>query len=204
MNLTNELKRKSLHFLLILIPIIFCFLGKTISLSILIPLTAVIVWLDFYRSKNYKINEFFCKIFHNILRPHELDGNKLCGASYVALSASLNFLLFPKAIAVTGFVILVISDSLAAIIGKSIESKPFYEKSFAGSVAFFISGFMILIFLGITFEVKFLFYFFGFFCTLFVAILEARPSIFKIDDNFVIPTAFCLPMFFFDMLWNFI
>jgi dolichol kinase len=204
MTLINELKRKSLHFLLILIPILFCFLGKTLSLFILIPLTAIVVFLDYYRFKNHKVNEIFCKIFQNILRPHELDGNKLCGASFVAISASLNFLIFPKLIAVTGFTILVISDSLGAIIGKSIASKPFYEKSFAGSVAFFVSGIIVLFTIGIMFNANFLFYFFGFFCTFFVAILEARPSIFKIDDNFLIPTAFCIPMFFFDMLWNFL
>ena len=119
-------------------------------------------------------------------------------------STIISFKIFPKAIAVTGFVILVISDSLAAIIGKSIESKPFYEKSFAGSTAFFISAVSVVISLGIYFDVKFLFYFFGFLCALFVAILEARPSIFKIDDNFLIPTAFCLPMGFFNFMWNFL
>jgi dolichol kinase len=113
-------------------------------------------------------------------------------------------LIFPKEIAVAGFTILVISDSLAAIIGKSIVSQPFYEKSFAGSTAFFISAVAVVIILGIYFDVKFLFYFFGFLCALFVAILEARPSIFKIDDNFLIPTAFCLPMEFFNLMWNFL
>ncbi len=204
MNLTNELKRKSLHFLLILIPILFCFFGKTLSMIILIPITALVVWLDYSRNKNAKIQQFFLKFFGNILRPHEFEGKKLCGASFVALSASLNFLLFPKTIAVTGFVILVISDSLAAIVGKSVTSQPFYEKSFAGSTAFFTSSIVVLITLGILFNTGFLFYFFGFFCALFVTILEAKPSIFNIDDNFLIPTAFCLPMFLFDFMWNFL
>jgi len=204
MNLINELKRKSLHFLLILIPILFCIFGKTLSMIILIPLTCAIVWLDYMRFKNQKIHDIFTKFFRNILRPHELEERKLCGISFVALSASLNFLIFPKEIAVAGFTILVISDSLAAIIGKSIVSQPFYEKSFAGSTAFFISAVAVVIILGIYFDVKFLFYFFGFLCALFVAILEARPSIFKIDDNFLIPTAFCLPMEFFNLMWNFL
>ena len=204
MNLNNELKRKSLHFLLILIPILFCIFGKTLSMIILIPLTCAIVWLDYMRFKNQKIHDIFTKFFRNILRPHELEERKLCGVSFVALSASLNFLIFPKEIAVIGFTILVISDSLAAIIGKSIVSQPFYEKSFAGSTAFFISAVAVVIILGIYFDVKFLFYFFGFLCALFVAVLEARPSIFKIDDNFLIPTAFCLPMEFFNLMWNFL
>jgi len=204
MNLINELKRKSLHFLLILIPILFCIFGKTLSMIILIPLTCAIVWLDYMRFKNQKIHDIFTKFFRNILRPHELEERKLCGVSFVALSASLNFLIFPKEIAVIGFTILVISDSLAAIIGKSIVSQPFYEKSFAGSTAFFISAVAVVIILGIYFDVKFLFYFFGFLCALFVAVLEARPSIFKIDDNFLIPTAFCLPMAFFNLMWNFL
>lgn len=204
MNIISEIKRKSLHLLLILIPILFCVLGKKVSLIIILPISVIVVYLDYYRSKNIKINNIFCKIFGNILRPHEQESNKLCGASYVAISASLNFLVFPKEIAVIGFTILVISDSLAAIIGKTIPSKPFFEKSFAGSAAFFISAILVTISLGLWFDVKILFYFFACLCALFVTMLEARPSILNIDDNFLIPTGFCLPMFLFNYMWNFL
>jgi len=204
MNLQDELKRKSLHLLLILIPIAFCLLGQKIFLSIIIPISIIIVSLDYYRRKNLIIQQFFLKIFSTILRPHELSGLKLCGASYVALSSSISFLLFPKAIAVIGFTILVISDTLASLIGKSVKSQPFFEKSFAGSMAFFISAILILFFLGWLFEVKILFYLFGLISIIFITGLEARPSIIGIDDNFVIPIGFGIAMYFFNFMWNFI
>ncbi len=204
MTLINELYRKSFHIILIIIPILYCYLGKKISLTILLPITLIIVGLDYSRRKNTKIQQLFVKIFSKILRPHEIDGQKLCGASFVFLSASLTFGLLPKVIATTGFVILAISDSLASLIGKSIKSQPFYDKTFAGSMAFFISAFAIVIFNGIIFKTSFLFYFFGFFCALITSLVEARSSLFEIDDNFLIPVFFGFSMGVFNYIWNFI
>lgn len=83
MNLINELYRKSFHINLIIIPILFCYLGKVISLAILLPISAIVIGLDFYRRKNSKIQNLFLRIFSKILRPHEINGQKLCGASFV-------------------------------------------------------------------------------------------------------------------------
>ena len=204
MSLIKEIQRKSFHLLLIIVPIIFYNYGKNIGLAIFVPITAILVWLDFSRRSNDKIQNFFVRFFGKIMRDHEINDRKLCGASFVGLAICFNFLLMPMPIAITGFLILVFSDSLAALVGKSIASQPFFEKSFAGSIAFFISALIIMIAVGIHYEVKFLFYFFGFFCAFFVCILEARPSIFKIDDNFMIPTAFSIPMIIFNLLWSFL
>ena len=204
MTLINELYRKSFHILLIIIPILFCYLGKKISLTILLPVTLIIVCLDYSRRKNNKIQQLFIKFFSKILRPHETDGQKLCGVSFVFLSASLTFGLLPKEIAVTGFIILAISDTLASLVGKSITSQPFYDKTFAGSMAFFISAYIIVILNGIFFKTGFLFYFFGFFCALITSLVEARSSLFEIDDNFLIPVFFGFSMGVFNYMWNFI
>ncbi len=203
MGLKSELYRKALHFLLILLPISFCFLGKWLFLSIFTPIAFLIVFLDYFRGQNIKIKDIFTKIFGPILRPHEISGDKLCGASWVALATCINFSLFKKEIAVTGFIILVISDALAALVGKAVKSKPFFEKSFAGAVAFFVSGFVILITCGVFFEQKAWFYLFGLFALFCVTIIESRPSFFKIDDNFTIPISFATIMTFFDLVWNY-
>jgi dolichol kinase len=202
MELKNEFYRKSLHFLLILVPIIFCYLGKSLFLLILLPFTALVVGLDYFRKSNYKIREIFLKYFHLILRPHERDGQKLCGASWVALGACVTFLLFKKEIAVTAFLVLVISDALSALIGKAYPSKPFFEKSFNGALAFFISGLMVLIACGLIFDIGIWFYFFSPIALAATTIIEARPSLFKIDDNFTIPIAFATVLTFFDLVWH--
>ncbi|OFW80111.1 MAG: hypothetical protein A2887_01190 [Alphaproteobacteria bacterium RIFCSPLOWO2_01_FULL_40_26] len=202
MSLTHEIYRKFLHFLLILIPVAFVVFGKWKTLLILAPLTTAIVSLDYMRRNNDKVKNIFNQIFGIILREHEIDGGKLCGASWVFLGACVNFFFFKTEIAVSGFLILVISDALSALLGKSYPSQPFFEKSLLGSLAFFVSAVVILISCGIYFDSRFWFYFFGIFCVFFVTIVEARPSFIGIDDNFTIPIIFGSLMTAFDFMWS--
>ncbi len=203
MNLIEELKRKSFHILLIIFPISYCLLGKWQSLVLFAPIALLVVGIDFLRQNFHKLNEIVLKIFGPIMREHEKKSNNLSGLSYALLAVCINFLLFKKEIVVSSFLILAISDGLAALIGKSIKSAPFFEKSKAGSAAFFISALMILIGCGIYFDCKLWFYVFGFFATFCVTMLEARPSLIKIDDNLLIPVAFALVITFFDLAWNY-
>ncbi len=203
MNLQNEFYRKCLHLLLLVIPLTYHYLGKWKALMIFAPITLIVVCLDFARRYSPKIKNIFAKIFGPVLREHELNGNKLCGASFVGLATCLNFSLFKPTIAICGFLILVISDTAAALIGKSYPSKPFFEKSSAGSLSFFIFGLLILFGCGVGFHEGAWFFVFGIFAVFCVTMFEARPSIFNTDDNFVIPIGFSVIMTFFDLVWNY-
>lgn len=203
MNLRNELYRKILHLFLILIPIGYCLLGKWLFLIIVTPICATVVGLDYYRGRNAKIKEIFAKIFTPVLREHEMAGNKLCGASWVAIATCITFFVFTKEVAVTAFGILVISDAAAALVGKAYPSKPFFEKSFNGALAFFFTGLVVLIGCGLIFESRAWFYIFGLLALFSTTIIESRPSFLKIDDNFTIPIVFSCIMGFFDVIWNF-
>jgi len=142
-------------------------------------------------------------MFGFILRPHEIEGDKFCGASWVAFSTCINFLLFKPAIAVTAFLILVFADAAAAIIGKKFPSQTFFEKTLYGSSAFFAVGLIVLCACGGIYGEKFWFYFFGIFSLCVVTLIEARPSFFKVDDNFMIPISFSVIMTTFDIMWNY-
>lgn len=203
MNFKMESYRKFLHFLLIIIPIFYILFGQRITFYTLAPITIFVVFFDYLRRSNLQININFNRFFGLILREHEKTGNKLSGASFVLLGATLNFFFFKPAIAVCAFTILVISDALAALVGKAFPSRPFFEKSFNGSLAFFISAFVVLVICAIFFQMSFWFYFFGIFTVACLTIIEARPSLFKIDDNFLIPIFFAVEMSFFDILWNY-
>lgn len=202
-SLRNETYRKCLHILLILVPIIYCNMGKWLSVAIFAAIAAIVVPLDYMRRNNAAVQTIFVKIFGIVLREHEISGQKLCGASWVALAACTNFLFFPAEIAVTAFAILAISDASAAIIGRNFPSRPFFEKTFNGSAAFFLSGLAILITCGIIFHSAFWFYFFGLFTLSVVTLIESRPSLIKVDDNFLIPIAFSVTMTIFDIMWNY-
>lgn len=202
-SLRSELYRKVVHFLLLAVPITYLQLGKWQSLIIFASIACVIVPLDYMRRSNPMIQKFFVKIFGIILRSHELSGNKLCGASSACLAACITFFFFKAEIAVTAFIILVVSDAFAAIIGRNFPSNPFFEKSISGASAFFVTGLMVLIGCGMYFDVKFWFYLFGVFALFCVTILESRPDLTKIDDNFTIPIGFSVIMTIFDIMWNY-
>jgi len=202
-SLASETYRKLLHLLLILVPVIYMNLGKWLSVVIFASIATVLVTLDYTRRTNPTVQNIFIKIFGFVLRPHELTGEKLCGASWVALSAAITFLFFPAEIAVTGFAILAISDAVAALVGRNFPSEAFFEKTKNGSAAFFLSALVILITCGIMFHSKFWFFFFGTFTLSVVTLLEARPSMVKVDDNFLIPISFAVTMAVFDFMWNY-
>lgn len=201
MSIRQELMRKALHLLLMAIPIAYLVFGKWLSVMIFAIIAMPVVTFDYLRRGSPKFNKIFVKIFQPVLRQHEIVGDKLCGASWVAMAACINFAIFKPETAVAAFMILVISDTAAALIGKAVISPPFFEKSFAGSLAFFISGFIVLIACGIGFHANFGFYFFGLFALACVTVIEARPSFLNIDDNFTIPLAFSLITSFFDIIW---
>lgn len=203
MTLQREFYRKSFHLLILIIPMTYHFLGKWESLRIFATATAIFVSVDYLRRRVPFIKKIFTKLFSSLLRDHESSGENLCGVSFVALAACVNFAVFKPEIAITAFLILALSDAAASLVGKGIMSRPFFEKSFAGSAAFFVSSVMILIACGVVFKMAAWFYIFGLFAVFCVTMLEARPSFFGIDDNFLIPIAFSTVVTFFDLAWNY-
>lgn len=202
MPIKQEFYRKIFHLFLFLIPFFFMKFGKNEFLLNFIPLTVIVVVVDYYRCKFDKINQIIALFFKVIMRDKELNQKKLSGMSWVFAGASLNFLIFDKVIAVTGFCILIFADAMAAIIGKSIKSSPFYEKSRAGSLAFFITAVIVILISGLYFDCRPLFYFFAIFIAMFITFIEAYPSLFIFDDNLLIPMAFGVCMTLLDFMWH--
>jgi len=122
----------------------------------------------------------------------------------VLMAVCVNFFFFKTEIIVASFLILAISDASAALIGKRIKSSPFFEKSLAGSTAFFLSALLVLFGCGIFFNSPTWFYIFGIIAVAATTVIEARPSLFNIDDNFSIPVGFALILTMFDLAWNYV
>jgi dolichol kinase len=198
-SLEKELLRKANHVLIAILPISYFFFTKAQILYFLIPIGSSIILLDYYRHKISLIGKIFNRIFSKILRDHEKK--QLCGASYFSIAALIIFIFLPKIIAINAFLILAISDSLAAIIGKKLQSGPFFEKSIAGSSAFFISAILIIIAIGLIFKETLLYYLFAAMAAFIATIIEARPQLLKMDDNFTIPVSFGLTLMAFNTMW---
>jgi len=144
----DELVRKLIHLFSLSIPIIYYFIPSTTSISILIGLTIFALVVDGSRFISESFANIFYKFFGFLLRKHELDKKKknLTSATYVLLSALLCALIFPKVIFVTAFSILIISDTMAALIGRKFGKIKFLRKSFEGTLSFFISASIVVLF----------------------------------------------------------
>ena len=143
----DELVRKLIHLFSLSIPIIYYFIPVKTSVIILSSLTLFAFIVDGGRFFFKSFAAIFYKVFGFLLRKHELDNEKknLTGATYVLVSALLCAILFPKIIFVTAFTILIISDTLAALIGRKYGRIRFLRKSLEGTLSFFISASIVVL-----------------------------------------------------------
>lgn len=183
----DELFRKLIHLTSLSIPIVYYFITAKTAAIILGILTAAALIIDLSRYLHPETGKIFYKFFGFLLREHELDHKKknLNGATYVLISALISVLIFPKVIFISAFSILIISDSLAALIGRKFGKHKFLSKSLEGTLTFFISACIVILFTpkigGFTEE-----YLIGFIAAFVGAIVE-NISFRLIDDNLSIP-----------------
>jgi len=143
-----ELVRKAIHACSLSIPVIYFFISRELALAILAPLTLFSIVLDLARHYHKPTSELFYKGFKWMLRTHELDEKtkRFNGATNVLIAATLCVFIFPKVIFITAFTILIVSDSLAALVGRRWGKVKFFTKSLEGSAAFFVSAVAVVIF----------------------------------------------------------
>lgn len=141
-NYRDELVRKLIHLFSLSIPVIYYFIPSSTSIKILAALTIFALLIDTGRFVSNSFAKVFYKVFGFLLRKHELDtqNKNLTGATYVLISALICAIIFPKVIFVTAFSILIISDTMAALIGRKFGKNKFLRKSFEGTLAFFVSA----------------------------------------------------------------
>jgi dolichol kinase len=146
-----ELIRKAIHLCSLSIPVLYYSLSKSTALTILIPLTAGFLIVDILRYYHQPSSKLFHALFGRLLREHEF-GKKvkaLNGGTYMLVSATICIIIFPKLIVITGFAILIIADSAAALIGQRFGRHKITlgwtrSKSFEGSTAFLLSSIIVV------------------------------------------------------------
>jgi dolichol kinase len=183
----DELVRKLIHLFSLSIPIIYYFIPRSDAILILSILTFVALFLDTSRYFFPSVGKIFYRYFGFLLRKHELDASKknLNGATYVFISALICVILFPKVFFITAFTILIISDTMAALIGRKFGKHKLLSKSFEGTLAFFISA-SIVVFLTPKVDNLPMEYIIGIIAAAVGAIVENISFGFA-DDNLAIP-----------------
>lgn len=185
----NELLRKAIHMCSLSIPIAYIYLPWHVMLMILVPATALVVTADMLRSVNPFFFRLYRRMFGSMLRRHEISLKKwtLNGASWVLISALFCVLVFPRIIAVTALAVLIISDTVAALVGRRFGTWRFNDKSLQGSAAFVLSAFCVI---ALTPKIAGLWS--EYLIAAIAAVIGAVAEVFSfgiIDDNFAIPVA---------------
>lgn len=138
----DELVRKLIHLCSLSMPVIYYFITRDLAIIILGSLSIFALTLDLGRHFSKDLGKQFYRFFGFMLRKHEMDSKKknLNGATYVLISALLTVIIFPKVIFINAFAILIISDTMAALIGRKYGKHKFLFKSLEGTLAFFVSA----------------------------------------------------------------
>jgi len=188
-NVINEVLRKGIHISFSLIAFIYLFLGREITVILLVFGAVSMIVLDVSRAYSKKVNKYYLMVFRLVLRKDEVENRKhlFTGGTYLVVSTCLIVLIFPMQIAVASIFIITYSDSIAAIVGKLIGRVKIFYKTLEGSIAFFLSG-LVIVYLtpkitNDTFELQI-----SVFSLILTAIAEVFPI--KIDDNLYLPFVF--------------
>jgi dolichol kinase len=188
-----EFIRKGIHFCSLSIPVVYYFIEKSTALTILVPLTSAFLIVDIARYYHAPTSAWFYSTFGWLLRSREQDARRksLNGATYILLSAILCIVVFPKLITVTAFAILIISDSVAALVGRKFGKRPLFKKTAEGTMAFFLSA-VVVVLLAPKVENQLGEYIIGILGGAVGAIVEAMSI--RVDDNLSIPVSIGITM----------
>jgi dolichol kinase len=200
-HIKNELLRKCIHVSYSSIAFIYLFFGWELTVILLSLGVFFMISLDIARAYSKSVRSIYMKVFGKVLRDNEVDNRKnlFTGGTYLVISTYIIILFFPMPVAVTSVFLITYSDSLAAIIGKRFGRIKIFYKTLEGSIAFFLSG-LLIIFLTPkvthdSFELQI-----SIFSLIVTTIFEVLPV--KIDDNLYLPFIFSSVYFLLLKLFN--
>jgi dolichol kinase len=175
----QEIKRKSLHFLTILYPLLYNIVSYNTAVIVSASLVIIDLTLETIRLLYPSVNRFLLKLFEGTYREKEKEN--VSTLIWTLSGAFLTIFLFPenKSIVTLSLLYLTLGDSVAALIGIKFGKIKLGSrgKSLEGSLAFFAVAFLCSIFF-VKIEYAFITAFIG------VAI-EFLPL--PVDDNFILP-----------------
>jgi dolichol kinase len=196
-----ELSRKAIHISYSLTGFIYMLYGRELITILLSIAVVFMVAFDVGRAYSENIQKFYHFIFRKILREHEVDNRKslFTGGTYLVISTFFIVLVFPMPVAVASIFIATFADSAAAIVGRLIGRIKIYNKTLEGSIAFFITG-LIIILLTPKVSVDSFEYQIAVFSLIICSVIEVLPV--KIDDNLTLPLSFSVIYFVLLRIFN--
>jgi dolichol kinase len=142
MSLLPEIRRKAIHLSFILVPLIYLYdvLPKRVIVRGLLAAVLVSLVFELVRMHDARVRLLLSRFFRDLVRRHE--SKQLLGSTYLLLAAVLTIELFSKEVAVAALGALVLGDSAAALVGKTMGRVRILGKTLEGSVACFAVSFL--------------------------------------------------------------
>ena len=180
MLLATELKRKALHLASLVIPVGYYVSPASWSRWWERALLAIVVFslaIEVFRLNHPRTRNVFRHFFGELLRNHE--DVSLLGSTYLLIASLLTIHLFAKPVAVLALTFLIVGDTVAAVVGKSVGRVRIFGKTLEGSLACFAVCYGLTALVpGIPFPV-------GLVGAAVATLFELLPI--PLDDNFRIP-----------------
>lgn len=181
MHFASEIKRKSIHLTSLAIPLGYYLTPDSWMRTwerFLLALVIVSLAVEVFRLNHPRTRNAFRHFFGELLRNHEEAS--LLGSTYLLIACLLTIHLFPKPVAVLALAFLILGDTVAAIVGKSVgRIRLIGGKTLEGSIACFVVCFgLTLLMPGVPAPV-------GLVGALVATVFELLPI--PLDDNFRIP-----------------
>ena len=143
----NEIKRKKFHLLSFFVPLYYILFPDSVLIFVSL-LTFIVIIIDLFRLYFIKKSSLpIIKHLNDTIRPYEK--NHLMSATLLVITSLIIILFFSKEISILVISTAAICDTTAAIYGlKYGNIKLLFNKTFEGSFAFLISGFILILLLG--------------------------------------------------------
>ena len=146
----DEVKRKALHLAALTVPLVMALLGRTWALAVLVPAALLALAGDALRAYWPPFTQFIRRVVGPLMRADEWQATgatfSINGATWVLLSAVLLTFVFPLDVAVPAFVMFMVSDAAAALVGRRFGRLRWGHgpRTMEGSAAFFVVGLMVM------------------------------------------------------------
>ncbi|MBI5836609.1 MAG: hypothetical protein HZB25_05135 [Candidatus Eisenbacteria bacterium] len=130
----GELKRKAIHLSTVVVPLIYLdahVSRKEAALALALVLLALLA-VEVVRLRARLFGNFFRQLLGDALRRRERG--ELLGATYLVLGFLVTILAFEKPVAVAACEFLVLGDTAAALVGKSVGRIRAFDKTLEGSL----------------------------------------------------------------------
>ena len=192
--MARELRRKSIHLLGLVVPILYFFTSRDLIIIGVGALLTLVLAAELLKGVVPGVRVIFLRIFSPILRSQEQKGG-LTGATYFLIGSFLCILLFDKTLAIVCLCFLTLGDLCAALIGKQWgRIKLFSRKSLEGSLACFVVCTAAALLIGLHPVVAIA-------GALVATLIELLPI--GVDDNVTIPLISGLAMHLLISSWQF-